>query len=1724
MSGLGDMATSSPPTSPPNAPQRPLSAIYGMQRSSSRLSISSKQGSSRFSDEDAKTSVKVAVRVRPPLRPSDPGFELVPQRFQRSLLQAISPTSLAIDIPQGRKLFHFDRVFEEDVSQEGIWEYVNESVEAFIQGYNVSVLAYGQSGSGKSYTMGTSGPAEQSDPRIMGVIPRAVDALFQKLQGPPAFKRSDSSNLRAPTRYSMTSPHSSSQNVMTMAKLASERSWQMKATYVEIYNEQLRDLLLPESVPHNERATVAIREDTKGRILLTGLHQVSINSAEDLLSALNFGSSIRQTDATAINAKSSRSHAVFSINLVQRKTSQPSKQEKRMSVPLEVMSGSESWVTVDSKLHFVDLAGSERLKNTQAYGDRAKEGIAINAGLANLGKVISQLSSRQPGSHVSYRDSKLTRLLQDSLGGNAITYMIACVTPAEFHLSETLNTLQYAYRARAIQSKPEIQQLSDDSDKQAVIDRLRAEILFLRDQINSSDRGDRRGDASTERLDRQNDREMELQNHLLDVQENYTALTQRHAKLISEITKARDDRSHATPILTEAIGNAAIERLNRSNSFAEAVEQVVLEYEKTITSLESSLSKTRSSLSETESSLLERESKCAYVETVNQQLQSRFQKMMDREASTERYLHDLEARLDGQVSGEEKTSAVVTELRKEIARIRESEASCEEYISTLEERLAESDQDMELMQREVDRLEHVVERQRSIGKLDSLLYEFDHIQSNGRSKDHSHGDAYLTNGPSNSVTNHDDQQSILEAAVGTAIPESDSEDPNDGTAINSRKRGLSDLDESFKEDEEPEVNGVVPGHDPVERPRSNPVNSKLVADSKLEGVTHELFELRAQHESTLTEFDLMSAKYEEALRTLAELQDAADEARHPAPQPMPASPASTRPVSFLGDARVSELKNAGQPPSSRSLSSELSLAAESNTSLEQSPDGSPIKKSPPFGILSRTVPAEHHLQQEIQYLRRVQEEKDDAIAALKGSLKDRDAESQHLHAQTLEVVEELKAEIQRLKIRNPNSPTKVAVRRKGSQNILMLDRAHRSLASLRNIASENLEAKPETMQAFDHNLNTTMQELHERAERVQVLEGELAKAKKEIDAKTTMISGLTRERSSLKSSSPIDISVVSSIHEQLIQNEGQVKVLQESHAAREQELLSEIDSLKKSLDVKIQTSKKAMPGFFPETPAILDNSQSSAKQLGEPATSPDVSGLQEQVAEWQGKHQAVLASMQASEQKFLDTISELETSMATIGASQSRDHKEQAAAEFENERSRHAETVESLQQELRKHNALVDSHQEKINELERSHVSAREQLEENARYKALAEAQLSGHQSQVASLERKVMEHQSDIEFHKHGLKSLHDSHTKELETIQTRLRSQLAEEADGRIANMTRDHENQLGEQKSGFDESMRTTNVQLIESIEARDKISKDLHALETEHNSLSDRLMHLEEETRNRGKELDDANHRNSELKSALTEATAAFEDYKKLADKKSAELDKVVSEKEKAVRLVDELEDQLSTTYDQHRATSSRLSVLSSGRDQALLEANSMRTKLEEEVELYRSKLSTAELERSNSQDSHMRKSTSAMPLPSPPPAIPLPPIPTMASASNISLPNGITSPQPDFSYAAPPADETERHIKSIEKHLFAEKQLTATLEEALVDLESQGNKTKMEMEGWKKKAWAYEDELVQLKRERGRMRDSVQAVEEEREARKEAERARERLEERMRGMEGKRRKK
>lgn len=128
---------------------------------------------------------RIAVRIRPPLEPSDPGYDLIPQRFQRSMVQTSSDTNLSIDSPQGRKLFVFDRVFGPEVEQEGIWDYLAESVNSFAQGYNVSLLAYGQSGAGKSYTMGTSGPLDQQDDRMMGKPMSPVAALSTPRTLPP---------------------------------------------------------------------------------------------------------------------------------------------------------------------------------------------------------------------------------------------------------------------------------------------------------------------------------------------------------------------------------------------------------------------------------------------------------------------------------------------------------------------------------------------------------------------------------------------------------------------------------------------------------------------------------------------------------------------------------------------------------------------------------------------------------------------------------------------------------------------------------------------------------------------------------------------------------------------------------------------------------------------------------------------------------------------------------------------------------------------------------------------------------------------------------------------------------------------------------------------------------------------------------------------------------------------------------------------------------------------------------------------------------------------------------------------------------------------------------------------------------------------------------------------------------------------------------------------------
>uniref|UniRef100_A0A8C2H8H3 Kinesin family member 4 n=1 Tax=Cyprinus carpio TaxID=7962 RepID=A0A8C2H8H3_CYPCA len=316
------------------------------------------------------------------------------------------------------KAFTYDYVFDPTAEQEEVFNTaVSPLLSGLFRGYNATVLAYGQTGSGKTFSMGGTYTSDQENKSTVGVIPRVIRRIFQEKS-----RCADCELLLA-------------------------------VSYLEIYNEEILDLLYTSK----DKPIISIREDPKDGIKIVGLTEKEVFNAHEMVGCLELGNSARTVGSTAMNAASSRSHAIFTISLEQRRK------------------GDKSDVMV-SKLHLVDLAGSERQKKTKAEGDRLKEGISINRGLLCLGNVISALGDEsKKGTFVPYRDSKLTRLLQDSLGGNSHTLMIACVSPADSNIEETINTLRYADRARKIKNKPVL-----NVDPRAVeMKRLRQQVQEL---------------------------------------------------------------------------------------------------------------------------------------------------------------------------------------------------------------------------------------------------------------------------------------------------------------------------------------------------------------------------------------------------------------------------------------------------------------------------------------------------------------------------------------------------------------------------------------------------------------------------------------------------------------------------------------------------------------------------------------------------------------------------------------------------------------------------------------------------------------------------------------------------------------------------------------------------------------------------------------------------------------------------------------------------------------------------------------------------------------------------------------------------------------------------------------------------------------------------------------------------------------------------------------------
>lgn len=385
---------------------------------------------------------RVVIRVRPPLERelSSPVWQNVVSVSSETqiCLHEVIPESNAGDRASGTSqvvtnhAFTFDRVYNQDTSQPEV--YINTaraSVMSALQGYNATILAYGPTGTGKTYTMEGN---HWTDDHCGGIIPRSMDDIFHTI-----------SQWKTP-----------------------QSVFQVRASYLQIYNEIISDLLKP------DRSHLVIREDKRKGVFVEGLSEWLCRSSEEVQTLMEHGSAARATAQTGANDASSRSHAVFMITVEHSETLVSTE-------PVAAPSpGSGGHRVQTGRLNLVDLAGSERPRITGATGQRLEETKKINQSLSALGNVISALTERRPRTHVPYRDSKLTRLLEDSLGGNCRTTMMAMVSPAAEAFGESLSTLKFAQRAKGVLNRP---QVNEDMDQQTLIRKYETEIRRLQSEL-----------------------------------------------------------------------------------------------------------------------------------------------------------------------------------------------------------------------------------------------------------------------------------------------------------------------------------------------------------------------------------------------------------------------------------------------------------------------------------------------------------------------------------------------------------------------------------------------------------------------------------------------------------------------------------------------------------------------------------------------------------------------------------------------------------------------------------------------------------------------------------------------------------------------------------------------------------------------------------------------------------------------------------------------------------------------------------------------------------------------------------------------------------------------------------------------------------------------------------------------------------------------------------------
>ncbi|XP_033623203.1 kinesin-like protein KIF19 isoform X2 [Fukomys damarensis] len=377
---------------------------------------------------DAKDQqLVVALRVRPiSVAELEEGATLIAHKVDEQMVVLMDPMEDPDDILRAHrsreKSYLFDVAFDFTSTQEMVYQATTKDlIEGVISGYNATVFAYGPTGCGKTYTMlGTD-----HEP---GIYVRTLNDLFRAIE-----------------------------------ESSSDVEYEVSMSYLEIYNEMIRDLLNP------TLGYLELREDSKGVIQVAGITEVSTINANEVMQLLMKGNQQRTQEPTAANQTSSRSHAVLQVAVRQRSRIKSIVQEVRLG-----------------RLFMIDLAGSERASQTQNRGQRMKEGAHINRSLLALGNCINALSDKGSNKYVNYRDSKLTRLLKDSLGGNSRTVMIAHISPASTAFEESRNTLTYAGRAKNIKTRVKQNLLTVSyhiAQYTHIIQSLRREIQQLRGEI-----------------------------------------------------------------------------------------------------------------------------------------------------------------------------------------------------------------------------------------------------------------------------------------------------------------------------------------------------------------------------------------------------------------------------------------------------------------------------------------------------------------------------------------------------------------------------------------------------------------------------------------------------------------------------------------------------------------------------------------------------------------------------------------------------------------------------------------------------------------------------------------------------------------------------------------------------------------------------------------------------------------------------------------------------------------------------------------------------------------------------------------------------------------------------------------------------------------------------------------------------------------------------------------